>query len=187
MRVGSLLLAVAMLIPACGGEGAAVAPVVPASATTAAATVGGALTLERSPDSGQVDRVGADDGALHPDGVKDLAFVAQVDGPISAVFLVSVDEHGKATGQYQADTLVGDQAGPADLGGRAGGTTSGIGVSDGGQLVNAKDGSLAPMGAGAHRLTLYVAESATLKAGTKLRVFFLRPDRSLVAGGTLTN
>ncbi len=185
MRVGVLLLAVAMLLPACGGEGAAVAPVVPAAATPA--TVGGALTLERSPDSGQVDRVGADDGALHPDGVKDLAFVAQVDGPISAVFLVSVDDQGKATGQYQADTLVGDQAGPADLGGRAGGTTSGIGVVDGGQLVNAKDGSLAPMGAGAHRLTLYVAESATLKTGTKLRVYFLRPDRSLVAGGTLTN
>ncbi|CAN5925405.1 hypothetical protein BH11MYX4_BH11MYX4_11390 [soil metagenome] len=176
-------LAAAAVVVACGGEAATGTPAVTPAPTTTM-TSG---TLERSPDSGQVDRVGADDGALHPDGVKDLSFVAQIDGPIAAVFLVSVDDQGKPTGQYQADTLVGDQPGPGELGGRPGGTTSGIGVVEGGKLLNAKDGSLAPLAAGPHRLTLYVAESATLRAGTKLRVFFQRPDRSLAAGGTLAN
>lgn len=183
MRVRLLAVPV-LLLTGCAGEGAS-AP--PAAAAPASVAITSALTLERSPDSGQVDRVGADDGSLHPDGVKDLAFVAQVDGPVNAVFLVSVDDQGKATGQYQADTLVGDQPSPPDLGSRTGGTTSGIGVVEGGKLLNAKDGSLAPLGAGAHRLTLYVAESATLKPGTKLRVYFQRPDHTLVAGGTLTN
>lgn len=176
----------AAVLVACGGEAATVAPPAAPSSPLAPTVTSGAL-LERSPDSGQVDRVGADDGALHPDGVKDLSFLAQTDGPVSAVFLVSVDDQGKPTGLYQADTLVGDQPGPAELGGRSGGTTSGIGVAETGTLLNAKDGSLAPLGAGPHRLTLYVAESATLKAGTKLRVFFQRPDRSLVAGGTLVH
>ena len=183
MRLRSLTVAV-LLLTGCGAEAASTPTNVPAAAAT---TVTGALTLERSPDSGQVDRVGADDGALHPDGVKDLAFVAQVDGPVSAVFLVSVDEHGKATGQYQADTRVDDGPGPAELGGRPGGTTSGIGVVEGGKLLNAKDGSIPSLGAGAHRLTLYVAESATLTPGTKLRVYFLRPDHTLVAGGSTTH
>ncbi len=175
-------LALALALAACGGEGATAAPAAAPSPALSAA-----MTLERSPDSGQVDRVGADDGALHADGVKDLSFVTQVDGPLVSVFLVSVDDQGKPTGQYQADTLVGDQAGPPELGGRPGGTTSGLGVVDGGRLLNAKDGSLAPLGAGPHRLTIYVAESATLKPGTKLRVYFQRPDRSLVAGGIVTN
>ncbi len=184
MSVRSItVLAAVLVLAACGGEAVPASPASPG----AAPRLTSAMTLERSPDSGQVDRVGADDGALHADGVKDLSFVTQVDGPIAAVFLVSVDEQGKPTGQYQADTLVGDQPGPPDLGGRTGGTTSGIGVVEGGKLLNAKDGSLPPLGAGPHHLTLYVAESATLKSGTKLRVYFQRPDRSLVAGGTLVD
>ncbi len=55
----------------------------------------GTITLEKSADSGQVDRVGPSDGALSPDGTNDLGFVAQVDGPIEALFLVAVDESGK--------------------------------------------------------------------------------------------
>src|SRR4051812_40268627 len=108
-------LAAVLLLGACGGE-AATPPAAPAA--IAATNV---ATLEKSSDSGQVDRVGPDDGALRPDGVKDIAFVTRVDGPILALFLVSVDEHGAPTGRYQADTLVGDRAGPRELGSRAGG------------------------------------------------------------------
>lgn len=175
-------LAAAVLVGACGGEATAV----PAAAPSAAISTTSA-TLEKSPDSGQVDRVGADDGALRPDGVKDLSFVTRVEGPIAAIFLASVDEHGKPTGHYLADTLVGDQAGPQELSARPGGTTSGIGVAEGEKMLNTKDGSLPAIGAGPHRLTLYVAESATLTPGTKLRVYLQRPDKSLVTSTTLTN
>ena len=43
------------------------------------------------------------------------------------------------------------------------------------------------LAAGAHRLTLYVAESATLKSARKLRIYVQRADRSVVAGGMLAN
>lgn len=176
------LLALVALAGACGGETPpAASPASPGVAATSGAT------LERSPDSGQVDRVGADDGALRPDGVKDLSFVTQVEGPIAAFFLASVDDQGAPTGQYLADTLVGDQPGPRELAGRPGGTTSGIAVFEGDKMVNAKDGSLPVLGAGPHRLTLYVAESATLKPGTKLRVYLQRPDKTLISGSMLTH
>jgi len=185
MRVGSSSsLAAALLVGACGGEAASVPAAAPSPGLAATTTAG---TLERSPDSGQVDRVGADDGALHPDGVKDLSFVTHIEGPVTAVFLASVDDQGKPTGQYQADTLVGDTLGPSELGAKPGSGTSGLGVAEGDRMLNAKDGSLPPLGAGPHRLTLYVAESATLRSAKKLRVYVQRPDRSLVAGGTLTN
>ena len=60
MRASIVLLAGVLLI-ACGGGAAE--PVTPAGVPTTGAT------LEKSPDSGQVDRVGAADGALKPDGV----------------------------------------------------------------------------------------------------------------------
>ena len=184
MSVRSIpVLAAALVLAACGGEAVPASPASPG----AAPRLTSAMTLERSPDSGQVDRVGADDGALHADGVKDLSFVTQVDGPIAAVFLVSVDEQGRPTGQYQADTLVGDELGPPELGGKPGSGTSGIGVAEGDKLLNTKDGSLGVLAAGAHRLTLYVAESATLKSARKLRIYVQRADRSVVAGGMLAN
>jgi hypothetical protein len=179
-------LAAAVLVGACGGEAATASPPsVPSAPTSVVGTTG--ATLEKSPDSGQVDRVGPDDGALRPDGVKDLAFVTQVEGPVAAIFLASVDDKGAATGQYIADTLVGDQQGPKELTGRPGGTTSGIGVFENDKMLNGPDGQLAGLGSGSHRLTLYVAATATLKAGTKLRVYLQRPDKSLVPGATLTN
>ena len=183
-------LAASVLVGACGGEAASATPATaPSGPLSPPRAVAGttAATLEKSPDSGQVDRVGPDDGALRPDGVKDLSFVTQVEGPIAAVFLASVDEQGAPTGHYLADTLVGDQAGPKELAGRPGGTTSGIGVFENDKMLNGPDGSLAGLGAGAHRLTLYVAATATLKPGTKLRVYLQRPDKTLIGGATLTN
>jgi hypothetical protein len=186
MRVLFIVAAAAsVFLGACGGEAAAVPP---ATAASAAAVTGTTFaTLEKSPDSGTVDRVGPDDGALRPDGVKDVSFVTQVDGPIAAVFLVSVDEQGGPNGQYQADTLVGDVTGPTEIGAKPGSGTSGLGVAEGDKMLNAKDGSLPALGAGPHRLTLYVAASATLKPGTKLRVYLQRPDKSLISGATLTH
>jgi len=148
---------------------------------------GGTITLEKSPDSGQVDRVGPSDGALSPDGTNDLGFVTQVDGPIAALFLVAVDDSGKPTGTFQADTLIGESESPAELGAKPGSGTSGLGVFEGDKALNAKDGSLDTLAAGPHHLALYVAPSATVSAGTKLRVYVQRPDKSLVAGATVTH
>lgn len=193
MRVSSSAAVIAViavvgsiLVGGCGEAASATPPVTPGSLPTST-TATSAATLEKSPDSGQVDRVGPDDGGLRPDGVKDLSFVTQVEGPIAAVLLVSVDDQGKPTGHYQADTLIGDQPSPAEVGERKGGTTSGIGVYEADKLLNGPDGTLGPVAAGAHKLTLYVAASATLKPGTKLRVYLQRPDKSVISGGTVTN
>lgn len=144
-------------------------------------------TLEKSPDSGKVDRVGASDGALTPDGTNDLGFVAQTEGPISALFLVAVDDTDKPSGTFQADTLIGAAASPPELGAGAGNGTAGLGVLEGDKVLNANDGSLQALGAGPHRLLLYVAPTAALSAGSKLRLYVLRPDNTLVAGNSVTN
>lgn len=177
----TITFVLAMCLAACGGEGASVPPSKLGTAEAASAS------LEKSPDSGQVDRVGPDDGALKPDGIKDLSFVVKVDGPVSAMFLVAVDDHGKPTGDFQADTLVGAMESPKELGAKPGKGTSGLGISEGEKLVNAADGSLTELGAGPHQVTVYVAPAPSVKAGTKLRIYVQRPDKSLVAGGTVTN
>jgi hypothetical protein len=100
---------------------------------------------------------------------------------------VSVDDQGKPTGQYQADTLVGDTVGPPELGAKPGRGTSGIGVAENDRVLNQPDGSLPLLPAGPHRLTLFVAESATLTSAQRLRVYVLRPDRGLVGGGVLAS
>jgi hypothetical protein len=176
---GTLVLALSLA--ACGGDAAsAMPPNLAAPGTTSA-------SLAKSPDSGQVDRVGPDDGALKPDGVKDLSFVVSVDGPVSAIFLVTVDDQGKPNGEFQADTLIGSSTSPSELGAKPGKGTSGLGIAEGDKMLNAADGSLGELGAGPHKVTVYVAPSPALRAGTKVRVYVQRPDKSLVAGGTATN
>jgi hypothetical protein len=179
MRTACFLLVLGMV--GCAGsptpavEGGVVAP------------PSGSATLEKSPDSGQVDRVGPSDGALTPDGTNDLGFVARIDGPVAALFLVAVDDAGKPTGTFQADTLIGESESPAELGTKSGSGTTGLGVFEGEKALNRKDGALDAIAAGPHQLTLYVAPSGGLATGTKLRVYLQRPDKSLVAGGTVAN
>jgi hypothetical protein len=145
------------------------------------------ISLEKSPDSGNVDRVGTNDGALAPDGTNDLAFVARTDGPVSALFLVAVDAEGKPAGTFQADTLVGAAESPAELGAKPGNGTAGLGVFEDGKLLNGPDGNLQAVGAGTHSLTLYLAPSPLLTTGTRLRVYVQRPDKTLLAGDIVAN
>jgi hypothetical protein len=176
----TLVLALVLAVIACGGETANLTPAV-------AAPSAGSVSLEKSPDSGQVDRVGPDDGALKPDGNKDLSFVVNADGPVAAIFLVSVDDQSKPNGEFQADTIVGSNESPKELGAKPGKGTSGLGVFEGDKMLNAADGSLTAIGAGPHRVVVYVASNGAIHTGTKLRVYVQRPDKSLVAGGTVTN
>ena len=175
-RLGSLL---PLVMLSCAGN--------PPPAPEAAVAPGAVPTLEKAPDSGQVDRVGASDGALGPDGTNDLGFVTTFEGAVAAIFLVGVDDNGAPLGSFQADTLTGEVESPQELGARPGHGTSGLGVLEGGQILNAKDGSLPIQAAGAHRFTLYLAPSPAVTPGTKLRVYLQRPDSSLVAGAVVTN
>src|SRR5471030_2971772 len=94
----------AVFLVACGGE----PPLPPATPAAPVANI----KITKAPDSGKVDRVGAADGALKPDGINDHSFAVEADGPIKAIFLVAVDEAGTSNGRYQADTLVGDEEVP---------------------------------------------------------------------------
>ena len=145
------------------------------------------ITLEKSPQSGNVDRVGTSDGALAPDGTNDLAFVTHTDGPVAALFLVAVDADGKPAGTFQADTLVGDAESPPELGAKPGNGTAGLGVFEEAKVLIGADGKQQPVGAGPHHFTLYLAPSPALSAGTRLRVYVLRPDETLLAGAIVAN
>ena len=182
---GTLACGPAASSPASNPTNAAAptAPTAPKAATPTDLTV----TLEKSPESGKADKVGPNDGPLRPDGVEDYAFTASVDGPIAALFLVGVDEHGLPTGQFQADTLVANQERPEELGEMRGSATAGLGVFEGDKVLNGADGALPALTAAKRRLTLYVAKALELQPGMRLRLYVLRPAQSLVAGVTLTN
>ncbi len=103
----------ALLLVACGGGGGETAtggPTAPTASTSSASTPG--LKLAWSPDSRKVDKVGSGDGASSPDGQKDVVVAADVEGPAKALYVASVTSKGEPTGDYQADTLVGEEQPP---------------------------------------------------------------------------
>jgi hypothetical protein len=174
MRSSILFFALAI---GCGGGAGPKAPVLAADAPT----------FDKAPDSGKVDRVGSQDGELAPDGSNDLSFVSKATGPISAIFVAAVDASGTPTGEYQADTLVGNTESPKELGGKPGMVTRGLAVFEGDKVLNGTDGSLTAIGAGSHTLTLYSAPSDALKPGSKLRVYVMRADGTLVGGAMVAH
>jgi hypothetical protein len=131
----------------------------------------------------RVDKVGTVDGALAPDGAPDLAFAVEIQGPFDALFLVTVDDQGRPAGQFRANTLVGSEPAPEELGGTLdlGKLSVGIGVTEDGKFLNRPDGSL-PAIEGAHKLVLYVPGNGKLKEGMKLRLLARTPGRALVMG-----
>jgi len=174
------IAAVAMLLLlACGTPAPPTTPADPANPATR-------LTLALAPDSSKVDRIGALDGAIKPDGVNDYAFAVGFDGAIKAIFLAAVDETGKSNGRYQADTLIGDQEVPKEVSVKWGGGTAGLAVFENDKLLNEPSGALRPIGEGAHRLVLYIAMVPQLTPGTRLRVFIQRPDGVVAAGDIVT-
>ncbi len=167
----------AVAVGACGhtaGEANAPSEVTPARITTVAF----------APDSSKVDKVGAADGALLPDGTPDLAMRVQLEGPVTALFVVATDKFGRPMGKFQADTLVGGQAMPRELAGAHDGKeTSGLGVFEGNQLLNSPDGSLSWIGGGPHTITLYV--NGTPSGAPDLRVYALGADKLLAVSSVV--
>jgi hypothetical protein len=173
-----ILFALALI--GCGGGGGETAgggPTAPTATTAAPATPG--LNISWSADNHKVDKVGAEDGAVKPDGKPDVVIDADVQGPAKALYVATVTGKGEPTGDFQADTLVRDEEPPVELSlaGPHGKATSGLFVYEGGKLLNAADGSLRDLAAGAHKLTIHFADHASVKDGVRLWV--QKPDGSL--------
>lgn len=145
----------------------------------------GGVSLSWAPDSRKVDKAGATDGAVGADGTKDIACVAEIEGPVTALFVAAVTGKGEPTGDWQADTLVGNQALPIELSliGSEGKTSAGIVVYEGDKLLTAPDGSLKGLGAGSHKLILYMNDHAATKDG--IRLFVQKGDGSIAKSGIL--
>lgn len=167
-----------------------VAPVDTAPAPTASASVdagppalkGSFTSFVRAASSGKVDKVSEKDGVFKADGVKDIVFDAEFEGPAAAFFVASVDSTGAPNGEFDADTMTGDQAFPPELSRalNAGRHTAGLGVYEGDKLLNGPDGGIAALADGNHKLTFYIS-SKTIPAGA-LRVYAMLTDRTVVTG-----
>jgi len=146
------------------------------------------VSLAIGRDSLTVDKVGGRDGALFPDGIRDLSFEVEVFGPITTLYLMTVDEQGEPDGRYRVNTLVGESEAPKALGGtlEKGRFSAGLGAFENGKLVNRADGSLEPLDAGRHLLKLYTSNPGSLQPGLKMRAFAELPDRSIIKGPVMT-
>ena len=177
MRGFGLLFATA--IAGCAG-GAVSEPRAASNATPARV-----VAVSMAADSSKVDKVGASDGALQPDGTPDLAVRVELEGPITALFLVGTDANGEPSGKFQADTLIGQEEMPKELSvAQTGKATAGLAVFEGERLLNKPDGSLPPLAGGPHTVTLYV-NAASVTGDTGLRVYALGPDKRLTAGSVI--
>ena len=119
-----------------------------------------------------VDKVGMRDGALKPDGNRDHAFTATIDGPFDALFIVEVNQKGEPIYGYRADTLVGTTDLPQELGGviDTGSMTVGMGIVENGRFVNDENGGVTLV-KGLHNITLYAPNTAHLQAGDFVRLY----------------
>ena len=188
--VAALLACAATSLAACGGDPKE--PKVPGPTTTTTTTTMAAgdkttvTAFAKAPDSLKVDKVGGSDGALKPDGNMDAAYSVEIDGPVTALFVLSSDASGAPNGEYDADTLVGGQDIPKDVGVTLKGhNTAGLGVFEGDKLVSAADGSL-NLPAGKHKLTIYFANTGVLTPGASVVIFAQGADKSVVKGPVST-
>lgn len=166
--------------PAQGGTTVAKTSGAPSSPTRIVAF---AVSIENL----NVDKVGMRDGFMKPDGARDLAFTATIDGPFESLFVVSTNAKGEPGYGLRADTLTGTEEIPVELGGviDTGKMTVGIGVMEGGKFINGESGS-AHGGPGLHNLTLYIPNTASLQGGSFVRLYVRAPGSSALIPGPVT-
>jgi hypothetical protein len=145
-------------------------------------------TAAVAPDSMKADKVKDEGGPIASDGHNDGAMTLTVDGPISGIVLLTVDASGHPEGGQQWDTYIDDQKVPPSINPpfATGGPTWQLGVFEGGKLMNAADGSLRPIAAGKHTLTLYAADSGNFTKTQHLAIYVERPDHSVVRSNLFT-
>jgi len=172
---------VLVAICACGGQTAPVATTT-AHAPPRSSGTGKILSFAVAQDSLRADKVGLRDGSLKPDGSVDLDFTVQLEGPIDSLFIISCDEQGAPYGGFRANTLIGNQESPPELGGalELGRLSTGIGVEENGKFINLQNGSM-PVLYDRHDLNLYVPNTNALRDGF-IRVYGRQPDGTLVKG-----
>jgi hypothetical protein len=170
-------------VAGCGGAAPAKGDTTAAKTSAAASSPTKVVSFVVSNENLNVDKVGLRDGFMKPDGNRDLAFTASIDGAFDALFVVSTNAKGEPGYGLRADTLTGTDEIPAELGGviDTGKMTVGIGVVEGGKFINGENGS-AHAGTGLHSLTLYVPNTATLQPGAFVRLYVRAPGGVLVAG-----
>jgi hypothetical protein len=176
-----LLVLLAGALAGCSSN-ATPTPVTPAAAPSGVTTKITAFAV--SPENLNVDKVGLRDGYQRPDGNRDLAFTATIQGPIDAIFVVSTNQKGEPGYGLRADTLVGSEEIPPELGGviDTGKMTVGIGITElgGARFINGDNGSI-HLGDGLRSFSLYIPNTATLQAGSYVRMY-VKAGGVLVAG-----
>jgi hypothetical protein len=137
-----------------------------------------------SPESLNVDKVGMRDGQIVPDGNRDLVFTATVEGPADALFLVNCSDKGEPLQGFRADTIVGHEELPPELGSvvDVGRLTVWVAVVENGKFINNESGTLGMLPVGTHQVKLYVPNTGTLRGGTHLRLYARGPSTGLVGG-----
>jgi len=181
--VAALLAAalVAAVAAGCKPRPAQTAPTTKVAVSAAGTTRIGAFSI--SEESLNIDKIGMRDGMGVPDGNRDLAFVASLEGPIDALYLVNCSDKGEPLHGFRADTIAGHEELPGELGSvvDVGRLTVWIAVMEGNKVVNGDGGGIT-LPAGRHDVKLYVPNTGTLHGGTHLRLYARAPGGSLVAG-----
>lgn len=164
---------------ATAGAGASAAPTTGDKANVA--------TAGRAPGAIKVDKTAGQDGALVNDSADDGVVAVTVDGPLTALAIVTVDANGPPDNLNHWDTIVESQPMPAGwrCSRSKGEETWQLGVEERGRMLNAPNGALTPVGPGPHQLTLYLGD-ASIAAGAKLMVLGERPDHSTVRSNVFT-
>jgi hypothetical protein len=176
--------ALAAVLASCSSTPPPATPGTPPKATTGTASATKIVSFAVSAENLNVDKVGLRDGYQQPDGNRDLAFTTTIQGPFDALFVVSTSQKGAPGYGLRADTLVGTEEIPTELGGviDTGKMTVGIGVLEAGgkKFVNGDNGSI-HMGEGIHNLSLYIPNTATLQPGSFVRLY-VRAGGALIPG-----
>lgn len=189
MRTGALTILAALVVGACGPSDPNVAP-----ADTAARLK--SHPAPAPPDSTKVtafsidienlnvDKIAMRDGGIQPDGNRDLVFRATVEGPADALYLVTVNDKGEPHYGFRADTIIGHEELPSELGSvvDVGRLTVWIAVVEDGRFINGEGGTLGNLAPGAHQLKLYVPNTGNLQPGSHLRLYVRAPNGGLAKG-----
>lgn len=173
-------------LPACGQPTSAQqAPVTgkkrpPPTGPTPTKVLAFAIDLENL----NVDKIAMRDGTIRPDGNRDHVFTATVEGPADALYIVTVSEKGSPHYGFRADTIVGHEEIPTELGSVVdiGRLTVWMAVVENGKFINDDNGTLGVLPEGIHALKIYVPNTGNLSAGSYLRLYARSTNGALVPG-----
>lgn len=184
------LLAVLPALPSCksGDTPPAEEPKVGEKPKRATDTTAKVTALAVDNENLNVDKISMKDGNIHPDGNRDLAFTATVEGPMDAIYLVTVDEKGQPIHGFRADTVSGHAELPQELAAAGqvdvGRMTVWIAVVENNKYINEDSGSV-KLEPGPHALRLYVPNTGTLRPNSHLRLYGRAPNGAIVGGPTV--